>query len=310
MSRSYAFLFPGQGSQYVKMGVELFEAFPVVQELYRHTEELLGRPISQLIARGPRKELTRTQNLQPAITLVNLSCLSVLHEHGVTPVAVAGHSLGEYAAGYAAGVLDLPGLLSLVNARGTLMEEAATYETGSMIVVNGLDEKKALDVVENACGTLAIASHNAPFQFVISGEAAGVARARRLAAEAGARRIEQLNVSGAWHSPLMAPVLGRFAEVLDGTEMQDARVDVYCNVTAEPERTATALRQRLLAQLVSPVRWSATIRHLAEDLPDATFVEVGPGRVLTGLLLANCRRRRVYNVENLRSLDRFLASMD
>ena len=310
MSLPYIFLFPGQGSQYVKMGFEFSQNDPRVKALFDQADQLLGRKLSSLIFKGPEKELTRTDNLQPAISLVNAACLAILRDHGYQPTAVAGHSLGEYAAHYAAGVFDFPALLKLVQARGSLMKEASEASPGGMLAIIGLSQDAIYRITEEASsrGTICTANFNAPEQIVLSGEIPALAYANQAAKSAGAKRIRMLKVSGAWHSPLMASAMNKFEEELAQVNFQDAQVSVYCNVTAKPERNGAKIRRLLREQIYSPVRWSETIIRMIKDYPDAVFVEVGPGRVLKGMMLVIDRRRKVYNIENPRSLEIFLKS--
>ncbi len=305
MTPSFIFLFPGQGSQYVRMGLELCQTYPQAKAIFERADELLGRKISSLIFEGPEEELTRTDNLQPAVTIVNVACLTLLQEYDCRPVAVAGHSLGEYTAHYAAGVFDFSALLRLVQARGSLMQEAAEAHPGSMLVVIGLDQESLFQITEEASayGTICIANYNTPEQMVLSGAFSALERASDAAKSAGAKRTLMLQVSGAWHSPLMGSITEKFEAELAQVTFRDAHTQVYCNVTAKPERDASKIRQLLGQQICSPVRWSETMLQMTERYPDAVFTEVGPGRVLKGIMLVMDRRRKVYNIENPGSLE-------
>lgn len=310
--RSFVFLFPGQGSQYPRMGRELQRSFVAAREVFELADRVLGRELQALIFTGPERELSRTENLQPALSVVNAACLAVLRAHGFEPVAAAGLSLGEYAALYAAGVFELPEFLRIVQRRGELMAEAAAARPGGMVAIHGLREDAVQRIVEQAAeaGTLSVANINIPDQVVVSGEQQALGRVRELALAAGAKRLSSLNVTGAWHSPLMAPAREGLVRFLAGIEFRDARFDVYTNVAARAERSGARLRELLCEQLCAPVRWSEAMDRMAADHPDAVFVEVGPGRVLKGLVLATHPRRKVYSVEDPRSLEAFLKAAE
>lgn len=309
--RSYVFLFPGQGSQSARMGEDFHAAYPAARAVFERADELLGRDLSALIFAGPMKEVERTATLQPAIAAVNAAVLAVLEEHGVAPSATAGHSLGEYSAVHAAGAVSFEKLMGLVSRRGRLMDEAASARPGGMVSVIGLDEAGLRPVVDQAAaaGVVCVANLNSPEQVVLSGEQAALEEAARLAVAAGAKRIVYLPVSGAWHSPLMGAASESFEEVLSEVDFDDARISVYCNVSARPTRQASELRTLLARQILAPVRWEESMRAMIDDHPDSTFVEVGPGRVLMGLALRIDRRCRVVNVDSVRALEKFLSKI-
>ncbi len=309
--KAYVFLFPGQGSQTSKMGLDLFQEYECAREVFEHADELLDMPLSAMIFEGRAKQIEPTEILQPAISVVNAACLAVLRERGFEPQAAAGHSLGEYSAVFAAGAIDFAGFIRLVQVRGRLMGEATAERPGGMLSVSGMAESELEGVVQDASrdGIVCIANLNTPQQIVLSGENSALQRAGELAMAAGARRIVRLPVSGAWHSPLMAHARETFEGELATTPFRDPAIDIYCNVTAEPVRLGDEIRRFLGLQVCSPVRWADSMARMFEDYPQATFVEVGPGRVLMGLALRVNSRRRVLNVENLKSLESFLGKV-
>jgi [acyl-carrier-protein] S-malonyltransferase len=307
-----AFLFPGQGSQYVGMGADMFEADPAARELFDLAEEVTRLPLKRLCFEGPMEELTETVNLQPAVTVVNLCLHQALVKAGVKPAAVCGHSLGEYSALFAAGVLGAGDTLKAVRERGRLMQREAERHPGIMAAVIGLAPDKLEDTLKPflAEGPLALANFNTLEQTVISGTKDLVTRAGDAAKAAGAR-VVPLKVSGAWHSPLMADASADFTSFLATLTFQAPGLPVYLNATAAPEADPERLRQAMSRQLTSPVRWADLILNLKKSGVD-TWVEVGPKNVLKGLvrkILPDEAVERFFNVENRPSLESFLGNL-
>ncbi len=303
-----AFVFPGQASQYVGMGKDLWDRFAQVKGHYQRTDEILGMDMSRLSFHGPLEELTRTENTQPAIFAHSIAALHLLHDEGLRPVMVAGHSLGEYMALVAAGVLSYETALPLVQLRGRLMQEAGEKRSGTMAAIIGLSAQRVEKLCQQSveAGVVQLANINSPNQLVISGEISGVQRAMALAKEAGAKRVIPLPVSGAFHSPLMAPARERLALALRKTEFQSPRVPVVANVTAEVVERPDRIRDLLIEQLVKPVRWSQSV-ELMVNMGVDLFLEVGPGNVLQGLIRRIAPQVETMGVDGVAALEAVLA---
>ncbi len=308
MTEGVAFLFPGQGSQYVGMGKEIHDRFSASAFVFQKAEEVTGMPIRQLCFNGPMEVLTQTVNLQPAVTAVNLAVQAALEEMGLQPQWVAGHSLGEYSALYAAGVIGLEDTLRLVKVRGTLMEEAARKHPGAMAAVMGLGSERLKAILEELSreGAIGAANYNTPDQIVISGEKTLVEKAAEQVAQAGGRAVP-LAVSGAWHSPLMQEAMEAFSKILEETPFHPPRCEVFLNVTGEVEQDPQEIKRRMAEQIGRSVQWTRVVENMARR-GAACFVEVGPKKVLIGLVrkcLPKEYAYQAYNVEDLKTLEAF-----
>jgi len=280
-------LCPGQGAQKVGMGKDLAERFPAARDTFTAIDDALGVPLSRLMWDGPEEELTLTHNAQPAILAHTCAVLSVVGSALGTVVAAAGHSLGEYSAYVAAGSLTPTDGARIVRRRGELMLEAGKPRAGAMAAIIGLSTAEVAAACEGASSSSEVAvpaNLNAPDQTVISGDPAAVTRAGEACKAAGARRVLPLKVSGAFHSPLMAPAVAGLAVALESAPFLVPRFPVIANATALPIRDVARARALLAEQVVSPVRWVECMQTCAADHPRARFLEIGPGSVLTGLL--------------------------
>ena len=276
-------IFPGQGSQHVGMASALAEREPTARHVLQEADEILGFPLSELMAEGPEEELTATRNAQPAILVHSVAVLRVLESRLGAVAFAAGHSLGELTAHVAAGTLSFGDALVTVRRRGELMFEAGQERPGAMAAVLGLLDAE----VEKACarvetGVCVPANYNAAGQVVISGDVPGVEEGMERVREAGAKKVVPLAVSGAFHSPLMAPAAEGLATELERLTFRDPRFPVVANTTAEPIGSGSAARELLVRQITAPVRWSASITAMIEGGADR-FLELGPGSVLCGL---------------------------
>lgn len=281
-------MFPGQGSQKPGMGKDVSDAFGAARAVFEEVDEALNSPLSRLCFEGPADELTRTHNAQPALLTHGAAAWAVVRDQLAPQVrAAAGHSLGEFTAHHAAGALALGDAARLVRRRGELMYETGTKRPGAMAAILGALSESIETICQRATaeGSLAVpANYNEAAQIVISGEVAGVERAMELAKAAGARRAVRLNVSGAFHSPLMEPAVEGLRAALAAARLAQGTFPVYANVSALPSADPEQARDNLLRQLTSPVRWSDTVAAMALAFPTALFVEMGPGNVLVGLV--------------------------
>jgi len=307
-----AFVFPGQGSQKVGMGAAWAAAFPAARETFAEADEVLGFALSRLSWEGPAEELQLTANTQPALLAASVAIHRAVAGEGLSPAVVAGHSLGEYSALVAAGALGFADALRLVRRRGEAMQQAVPPGEGAMAAILGLDpaavERIAADAAAGGDGEVcAVANYNAPEQTVVAGHAAAVERAIALATERGAKRAIALPVSAPFHCPLMAPAERVMAELLAATDLRDPAVPVVVNVDARRVTTAAAARRALVRQVTSPVRWVESVLEMAAG-GTHTFVEVGPGKVLTGLVRRIVPEAATASVGEVDDYRKFLAA--
>ena len=297
-----AFIFPGQGSQQVGMGSELARAYPSANTIFQEADAALGRALSQLCFEGPEDALKQTENTQLAILTCSVATLQILKESGITPNAVAGHSLGEYSALVSAGVIDFADALRLVNARASLMAEAGETQQGAMAAILGMEIEQLQQFCDTAEGIVNIANYNCPGQLVISGEVAAVNQVVSLAkVEIGERRCRLLPVSGAFHSLLMAPAQQKFKAVLDTVTLHPPQVGIVMNVTGELATDVENIRHLLFEQITQPVQWEKTLRTIEKN-GITHFIEVGPGKVLSGLVKRTLSDSSALNVEDIKTL--------
>ena len=310
MSEKIAYLFPGQGSQYIGMGRDLVDSFSTAKEIFQQVDDLCGKSISRLCFEGPMDELTLTGNLQPAITAVNLACLGALKASGVKPDVSAGHSLGEYAALVSSEVVGIDDALRLVQKRGWLMHRESLSNPGTMAAVIGLPLESVQRIVEESKRDeiLAVANHNTAEQIVITGQEEPVSRAVQAVRKEGAKAIP-LKVSGAWHCLLMEGAVGEFRKFMEKIPFSSPASRMLFNATGSAETDPDSIKEIMAKQLVSPVKWYDIVRKMVSD-GVRTFVEVGPKKVLTGLvrkIVPKDAEIRLFQVEDTASLEKFVA---
>jgi [acyl-carrier-protein] S-malonyltransferase len=298
-----AFVFPGQASQSPGMGKEFAEKYPVARSVFDEADRVAGFSVSQMCFAGTDEELKQTANTQPCILTVSVAVYRVLAEKGFQPQFVAGHSLGEYSALVAAGALEFADAVRLVRKRGTFRQEAVPAGEGAMAAILGLSHAQVGDICKKAADgeALSPANLNSPEQTVISGTAAAVKRAVELASQNGAKRAVILPVSAPFHSSMMQPAQAKMEPLLRAAKFSDLRVPLITNVDAEEVTKGDEAREALIRQITAPVRWEDSIREMIEQGVN-TFVEVGPGRVLSGLLRQIDRSVHSFNVEDEASL--------
>ena len=306
---SLALLFPGQGSQFVGMGRDLAGAFPEARDAFREADEVLGAPLSRLCWEGPADELTATVNAQPALLVHSVAVWRVLQRRAPVPALAAGHSLGEFSAYAAAGSLSFADAVRTVRRRGQLMYAAGNERPGTMAALLGLDDAAAEAVCAEATaagpGTVVPANYNAPGQIVISGDVEAVARAEAPAKAAGAKRVIPLNVSGAFHSPLMEVAAAGLRDQLDAVPLGAPAFPVVSNVTARAVQDPDEAKRLLVQQLTAPVRWVASVREMLSSGSDR-FLELGPGGVLAGLVKRVDRGADVRSLGTVEEIESYL----
>ena len=292
------------------MGKDLADAFPIARGVFGEVDAALGADLSRLCFDGPAEELTLTRNAQPALFAHGAAVWSLTKDTLRPHVrAAAGHSLGEFTAYFAADAISLPGAARLVRRRGELMYDTGTSRPGTMAAILGTTTTPIDEICQRAsreAGQVVPANFNTDEQIVISGEVSGVERAMELAKEAGAKRAVRLPVSGAFHSPLMEPAVVGLTDAIATAAFTDPIYPVYSNVTAEPATTSLEAKDLLLRQLTSPVRWSTEVRNIASQFPDALFVEMGPGSVLTGLMGRLVKGARTFACGTTADVDKLL----
>jgi len=302
-----AYVFPGQGAQSVGMGRDLYDNFDSAKAIFEEADKTLGFSLSQLCFEGPEDELRQTINAQPALVTVSFACLKAAQEVAgdealPPPAFVAGHSLGEYTALAAANVLDFANTVSLARERGRLMHEAGLKRRGSMAAIIGLEEASLEEICQQT--DTKIANINCPGQLVISGAEENVTKAVDIAKEKGASRTIPLQVSGAFHTPLMQPAVDGMAKIIPTVTFRDPSIPIIANTTAEPLTVGEEIKEELLRQLCSSVQWQRTIEHML-DKGVSRFIEIGPGKVLTGLIRRINRDVETVNIgdaESIRSM--------
>jgi [acyl-carrier-protein] S-malonyltransferase len=298
-----AYVFPGQGSQSIGMGLDLYKSYPSTKKVFDEADASLGFPLSDLCFEGPEEELTKTHNVQPAILVVSIACLKALQDASrgnlPSPAFLAGHSLGEYTALVAAGALGLAEAVLLVRERGRLMYEAGLKNPGSMLAVIGLDEETIKDICLQS--RTEISNINCPGQIVISGAIEALAEANKLAKARGARALIPLKVSGAFHSALMEPVIAEFSKIVSNVRFQPPVIPVISNVTARPLIDVDSIKKELVNQLRNCIQWQGSVEYMMHS-GITTFYEVGPGKVLTGLIRRINSELQTFNISGIEDI--------
>lgn len=305
-----AFIFSGQGAQYVGMGKDLYNNYDVSKKIFEIANEALNMDLKKLCFEGPEQQLNETENTQPAIVTVTLSALEALKQNGIKADVVAGLSLGEYSALTYSGVFDIKDVIPLVKKRGKYMQEAVPIGVGKMVAVLGLSEDKVLQACEESkdFGIVEAANFNCPGQIVIGGEVKAVDVASQKALEKGASKTVTLPVSAPFHTSMLAPASEKIAKELEKIELKQMNVPVITNVTADYIKDISEIKPLLEKQVKSPVLWEQIIRRMISDNVD-TFVEIGPGRTLSTFVKKVDRKLKVFNVEDIKSLNKTVEAL-
>ncbi len=297
------FIFPGQGSQYVGMGKDLYDNFDIARETYDEASEVLGFDLAKISFEGPDELLRRTRYAQPGVFVHSISAFGLVSERGLIPEAVAGHSLGEYSAFVAAGSMPFPDALRLVDLRARLMDECSMKYQGTMAAIIGLGDDEVIRICEQSEGVVVPANFNCPGQVVVSGEEEAVSSVSDIAIEKGAKRAVKLSVSGAFHSPLMRDAAEGMRDALRDFNMSRPTIPVFENVSSDPVWDTGKIKELLVKQIESPVMWSQSIFTMMASGVDQ-FFEIGPGNVLTGLMRRIDRRASVKSVGKVEDLEK------
>ncbi|QTL98217.1 ACP S-malonyltransferase [Iocasia frigidifontis] len=308
MKRKTAFLFSGQGSQYVGMGLELINNYPPGLQIMEQAEEYLALPLKKMCFEGPAEKLNITKNTQPAIFTISYIIYNFLMENALKPSAVAGHSLGEYSALASAKSFSFEDGLRLVRQRGILMDEAMPVGSGTMAAVIGLNSNLITEICTNIEGVCEVANYNSPQQTVISGEEKAINEAVESLKKLGAKKVVKLDVSGPFHSSLMKPARDEFAKIVNDIEFKEPVYPVIANVTADYIKDAKEIKGLLLEQITGSVYWVDSIKRLIDDGYN-TFIEVGPGRVLKGLMRSIDRSVDAFNVESFKDYEKLIKKL-
>ena len=302
------FIFPGQGAQEVGMGQELYNEYPEIADYFNRAEKILDLDLKRICFEGPEFDLNLTENTQPALFTMSAAIDNFLKKQGLVPDIVAGHSLGEYSALTSAGAIDFEENLKLVRQRGQAMEEALPAGLGTMAAVIGLDIDTIEDICSKVVGVCEIANINTPNQIVISGEKEAIATAIERLNNAGAKKVVELSVSGPFHSSLMEPAVNRLKSVIEKVEIKDASIPIVANATAKKVVDSSIIEENLIAQLTSSVRWVESINLMINEGVE-TFVEIGSGRVLKGLLRRIDRSADCYSTRNIKDLEKVIGDL-
>lgn len=308
MSKKIAFLFPGQGSQSVGMGKDLYDNYSASKEVFDTADKVLGKSISKICFEGPEEDLKQTVNTQPAIVTMSIAALEAFKsELDITPTCTAGHSLGEYCAMYASGVMNLETTLKAIQKRAELMSETKGGAMAAILNAPDGSVEKALEEASSA-GYVDVANYNSPVQVVITGDEAAVSKAGELLSAAGARRVVPLAVSGAFHSKYMEGAGEKFKEFVSELEINNAQIPVFTNVDAQATILSAEFKNKMPRQIYSSVQWTKTIQNMIKDGVE-TFIEIGPGKVLSGLVKKISPEVTTYNIYDKTSLEGVISSL-